>query len=167
MKNLRITFLFSAFCAYFLIACGGNQQATTTKTDSTSTTQIEEIKKEENKPADSVATLAELPGKGTYATYCTVCHQMDGKGVPNMYPPLANKDWVGGDKTRLIKIVLNGLSEPITVNGEKYNAVMASHDFLSDKQIADVLSYVRKSFGNDYEAITEAEVSEVRKNNKK
>jgi mono/diheme cytochrome c family protein len=84
-----------------------------------------------------------------------------------MNPPLVNKEWVGGDKTRLIKVVLNGLSEPITVNGEKYQGVMASHDFLTDKQIANVLTFVRKSFGNDYEAITEEEVAEVRKNNKK
>ncbi|TAG50990.1 MAG: hypothetical protein EAZ27_13970, partial [Cytophagales bacterium] len=89
----------------------------------------------------------ELAGKGVYATYCSVCHQPDGKGIANMNPTLVNKEWVGGDKAKIIKVVLNGLSGKITVDGVPYESVMASHDFLTDKQIADVLTYVRKSFG--------------------
>lgn len=170
MKNFSITFLLGISLSCILVACGGGEPTTnnqeTTKTDKA---KAEEVKKEETTLSNSTTntTVAELPGKGIYTTYCSVCHQADGKGVPNMNPPLVNKEWVGGDKTRLIKVVLNGLNEPITVNGEKYQGVMASHDFLTDKQIADVLTFVRKSFGNDYEVITEEEVAEVRKNNKK
>lgn len=166
MKKITINLLTISVLIYFLVACGGSP----TSTDATNATESKPIEAKEEKPADTVKTEdkpVELAGKGTYSTYCSVCHQADGKGVPGMNPPLANKEWVGGDKTKLIKIVLNGLNEPITVNGEKYQNVMASHDFLNDKQIADVLTYVRKSFGNDFEAITEAEVTEVRKNNKK
>lgn len=164
MRKLILHFFVISTIACFLIACGSSQNTTET------TTETKPVEVKEEKPADTVKTEAQpvaLAGKGTYTTYCSVCHQADGKGVPGMNPPLANKEWVGGDKTKLIKIVLNGLNEPITVNGEKYQNVMASHDFLNDKQIADVLTYVRKSFGNDFEAITEAEVNEVRKNNKK
>ena len=162
MKKSTLHLLIISTLIWFSVACGGGKNANET-TSTTAATQ-------ETKTADTAKTeakTAEVPGKATYGTYCIVCHQADGNGVTGMYPSLVNKDWVGGDKTRLIKIVLNGLSDPITVNGEKYQNVMASHDFLNDKQIADVLSYVRKNFGNDYDPITEAEVAEVRKNNKK
>lgn len=158
MKKVTIKMLAFSALTCFALACGGSQP-TSTESESTEVkateTVGEEVKKEE------------LAGKGVYATYCSVCHQSDGKGVPNMNPPLANKEWVGGEKNRLIKIVLNGLSGKISVDGTPYDNVMASHDFLNDKQIADVLTYVRKSFGNDYEAITEEEVKTVRAENKK
>ncbi len=169
MKNFSVIFLLGITMSCVLIACGGGQTNQTQEIAKVEEVKTEEVRKEETTASDSAAstTTANLPGKGIYATYCSVCHQADGKGVPNMNPPLVNKEWVGGDKTRLIKVVLNGLNEPITVNGVKYQGVMASHDFLTDKQIADVLTFVRKSFGNDYEPITEAEVAEVRKDNKK
>ena len=73
-----------------------------------------------------------------------------------------NSDWVSGDKNRLINIVLKGLQDKIEVNGESYEAVMPANDYLSDKEVADVLTYVRNSFGNKATAITSAEVKAVR-----
>jgi mono/diheme cytochrome c family protein len=108
---------------------------------------------------------AEHPGKVVYNTYCMACHMAEGEGVPGMNPPLSQTEWVLGDKTRLINVVLNGLSEEIVIKGETYNNVMASHSFLTDQQIADVLSYVRQSFGNDATAISVEEVASVRKAN--
>ena len=58
--------------------------------------------------------------------------------------------------------MLQGLNEPIEIKGEIYQNVMASHAFLSDQQIADVLTFVRKSFGNDARAIKPEEVTAVR-----
>ena len=80
-----------------------------------------------------------------------------------MNPPLAGTEYVLGEKDRLIKIVLQGLNEPIEIKGEIYQNVMASHAFLSDQQIADVLTFVRQSFGNDASAISQEEVQKVRK----
>lgn len=105
-------------------------------------------------------------GKVVFNTYCLTCHQADGKGVPNMYPPLVNSEYVSGDKKRLIGIVLNGLQGEIEVDGEVYNNVMASHDFLKDEQVADVLTYIRNSFGNKLPMITPAEVKVVRASKK-
>jgi mono/diheme cytochrome c family protein len=82
-----------------------------------------------------------------------------------MNPPLIDTEYVLGDKERLIKIVLNGLSEPIEIKGEFYQNVMAPHAFLSDQQIADVLTFVRKSWGNDASPVTVSEVAEVRAKN--
>ena len=106
-------------------------------------------------------------GKQIYNTYCLSCHQADGKGVQRLNPPLVNTEFVSGDKKRLIGIVLNGLDGEIEIDGETYNNVMASHDYLNDEQIADVLTYVRNSFGNKYSLVTPAEVKTVRASKKK
>jgi mono/diheme cytochrome c family protein len=100
-------------------------------------------------------------GKIIYETYCLACHQEDGSGVPGMNPPLIKTDWVLGDSTRLIDVVLEGL-KGIEINGDNYSNEMPSHDFLTDNQIADVLTYVRKSFGNQAGAISSEDVKKRR-----
>jgi len=106
-------------------------------------------------------------GKKVFDSYCLSCHQADGNGVPRLNPPLVKTEYVSGDKKKLIGIVLNGLQGEIEVDGETYNNVMASHDFLTDQQIADVLTYVRNSFGNKFSAVTPAEVKTARASAKK
>jgi mono/diheme cytochrome c family protein len=101
-------------------------------------------------------------GKAVYSRICVTCHMADGLGVQRMNPPLNQTDYVLGDKTRLISIVLNGFSEDVEINGERYSNTMPAHDFLKDDEIADVLTYVRNSFGNKASAITSAEVKKVR-----
>ncbi|WNJ19220.1 cytochrome c [Pontibacter sp. G13] len=103
-------------------------------------------------------------GAVVYRQYCMQCHQADGAGVANLNPPLIQTEWVLGDKSRLIGVVLNGLSDPIEINGETFRNVMASHAFLSDQDIADVLTYVRSSFGNEASAVTPEEVMAERLN---
>jgi mono/diheme cytochrome c family protein len=103
-----------------------------------------------------------LNGKKVYDLYCQACHQADGNGVPRLNPPLAGTVYVTGSKTRLIDIVLNGLTDPIEINGEEYNNPMAAHSFLTDQQIADVLTYIRNSFGNKAGAVSVAEVKKQR-----
>lgn len=100
-------------------------------------------------------------GKVVYDQYCLACHMQDGSGAPRMNPPLIKTKFVLGDKKKLIGIVLNGLSG-VEIDGEDYSNVMASHNFLTDQQIADVLTYVRNSFGNKASAVTVAEVKAVR-----
>lgn len=101
------------------------------------------------------------PGQVIYEQNCLTCHQSNGSGVPNLNPPLRQTDWVTGDKTRLINVLLKGLQGQ-EVEGEMYDNVMPAHDFLDDKQIADVLTYVRSNFGNKASAITADEVKKVR-----
>lgn len=102
------------------------------------------------------------PGKKVYNSVCLACHMADGSGVPGMHPPLIESDFVNGDKEELIKITLEGLSGKIEVNGETYNSIMPPHSHLSNKEIADVLTYIRGSFGNNSSEITPEEVEEVR-----
>ncbi len=113
-------------------------------------------------PAASIAR-----GKKVYETYCLACHQADGSGVQRLNPPLIKTSFVLGDKKTLIGIVLNGLDQEIEIDGEVYNNVMASHDFLKDQEIADVLTYVRNSFGNKASAVLPEEVTKQRAVNKK
>lgn len=84
-----------------------------------------------------------------------------------MYPPLQQTDWVVGDEGRLIRLVLNGLAGPVVVNGEEYNNIMPAHGSLSDDQIADVLTFVRQSFGNDASSISADDVHAVRSTNER
>ena len=100
-------------------------------------------------------------GKIIYETYCLACHQEDGSGVPGMNPPLSKTDWVLGDSTRLIGVILKGLKDA-EINGDTYSNEMASHDFLTDKQISEVLTYVRKNFGNNAGAISVEDVKRQR-----
>jgi mono/diheme cytochrome c family protein len=101
-------------------------------------------------------------GKKIYAKECLSCHQADGGGVPRLNPPLSESSWVVGDKKNIIRIVLVGMSDRIPIDGEYYSNTMASHAHLTDQQIADVLTYVRTSFGNKASVVTAAEVKAVR-----
>jgi mono/diheme cytochrome c family protein len=101
-------------------------------------------------------------GKAVYESTCLACHQSNGSGVPGMNPPLKKTKWVLGDKKTLINIVLNGFDKEIEINGKKFNNVMPPQNFLTDQQIADVLTYVRNNFGNKASMVTEADVKKVR-----
>lgn len=103
-----------------------------------------------------------LRGKIVYDAYCSSCHQSDGGGVPRMNPPLINTKYVLGDSKQLIKIVLNGLNTPIEIDGEEYENPMASHSYLTDVQIADVLTFIRNSFGNKASVIQPKEIKLLR-----
>ncbi len=101
-------------------------------------------------------------GKKVYSEQCLSCHQVDGGGVQNMNPPLIKTKWILGDKTKLIQVVLKGMKGETEINGDIYHNVMAPHGDLTDEQIADVLTYVRNSFGNKASAVTPAQVKRVR-----
>ncbi|MDX2245629.1 MAG: c-type cytochrome [Bacteroidia bacterium] len=147
MNKFLSIFLISLF---FLAACGGNtgQQSAEPET---------KPEVAEETPTVSATQLA--AGETVFKTYCMACHMADGMGVPGMNPPLSKTEYVNGDKDRLIGIVLNGLTEPLTINGETYSGIMAPHSFLSDDDIANVLTFVRSNFGNSSGPVTAAEVA--------
>ena len=113
------------------------------------------------KPAVAGPAAAVLKGKSIYTQYCLTCHQADGGGVSGLNPPLTKTDYVLGDKTRLVNVLLNGL-QGVDIDGEPYHNVMPAQAQLTDQQIADVLTYVRSNFGNKASAVTAAEVKTVR-----
>jgi mono/diheme cytochrome c family protein len=105
-------------------------------------------------------------GKLVYDQLCLACHQADATGVPNLNPPLIKTSQVLGDKKALIRIVLMGLDKEIEVNGDYYENVMPPLAYLSDEEIADVLTYVRNSFGNRADAVSATTVKAIREESK-
>ena len=112
---------------------------------------------------DILQTGETYSGRVYYNSYCAACHQGDGKGDNNRFPPLQDSEWVSGDEDRLIDIVLNGLQGEITVNGKTYNNLMPRNDHLDDHAIASILTYIRKRFGNETAPVSALKVAEVRK----
>lgn len=101
-------------------------------------------------------------GKIVYTASCLPCHQADGSGVPNMNPPVIQNSWVLGSKTVLIQQILKGSNGKVEIDGEKFHNTMPAQAHLTNQQIADVLTYVRNSFGNKASIVTPAEVKVTR-----
>ena len=100
-------------------------------------------------------------GHRVYTQVCIACHQANGEGMPGVFPPLAKSDYLMDDKTRSIEVLLRGLQGEITVNGNKFNSVMPALQ-MNDEDVANALTYVRNSWGNQGEQVTPAEVASVR-----
>lgn len=101
-------------------------------------------------------------GKDVYAAQCISCHQEQGEGLEDVFPPLAKSDYLMADKTRSIKQTLHGVSGEIKVNGKIYSGEMTGFD-LTDEEVSDVLNYIRNSWGNKGAAVTPQEVAAARK----
>jgi mono/diheme cytochrome c family protein len=107
--------------------------------------------------------MTQADGQEIYLSRCMSCHQTNGEGVQGVFPPLAESEYVSGDKGVLVRMILNGLSGDVEVKGTTYSGMMPPWGgFLNDEQIAQVLTYIRSSFGNDAEAISTEEVASVR-----
>ena len=104
--------------------------------------------------------------KAVFENTCLACHQADASGVPNLAPPLIKTSFVLGDKTKLINIILNGLKD-VEIDGERYDNPMPAFDYLTDNEVADVLTYVRNNFNNKAGGVKTDEVAIVRKSKKK
>jgi len=121
----------------------------------------------ENPLQSSTLQKSKAAGEKVYKKFCISCHQADGGGVPHLTPPLINTSYVLGDKETMIKILLNGLKN-VDIDEESYsNPMPPLGSVLKDQQIADVLTYVRNTFGNKAAVVTVAEVKEVRSKIKK
>ena len=103
-----------------------------------------------------------MRGAAVYARTCIACHQPTGMGLPPVFPPIANAPIVVGNPELPIKFILQGLMGPITVGGTTYNSMMPPVAGVSDGDIADVLTYVRQSFGNQGNPVSADQVKAVR-----
>ena len=100
-------------------------------------------------------------GKQVYMKTCFACHQAAGQGIPNAFPPLAKSDYLNADVDRAIELVKNGKTGEITVNGQKYNSVMTAQN-ITDLEIADVMTYIYNSWGNNKTNVTVSRVNKVK-----
>lgn len=102
-------------------------------------------------------------GKQVYMNLCFACHQLDGNGLAGVFPPLAKSDYMLADRARAIRTVLKGMTGPVTVNGKPYDSAMPPQEaVLTDRQVADVLTYSFNAWGNEGDAFTTDEVKAIR-----
>jgi cytochrome c6 len=101
------------------------------------------------------------PGERLYANNCLACHQRHGEGVPGVQPALAGTPVPAGDPDELLRWVMFG-ERPAALARGKYSGVMPQFGYLSDADLATLLTYVRASFGNQAAPITPAMVAAAR-----
>lgn len=128
-----------------IVSCGNSNNAQ----GSTETTNAERVKLKQYI----------VQGQKLYTTYCVACHQKEGTGLAQLYPPLANSDYLMADQARAACIIKNGLQGEILVNGVKYNQVMVSNASLTPIEIAEILTYISNSWGNEAGLINVTEVA--------
>jgi mono/diheme cytochrome c family protein len=124
--------------------------------------------KDGSKPTDPPKALAAtdsamVAGKAIYADRCSACHVGNGEGVENLFPklamaPLAN----GADASSMIRVVLAGSRAGATDAAPTAPAMPSLGWALSDDNLANVLTYVRNSWGNAAPAVSSADVKAVR-----
>ena len=104
-------------------------------------------------------------GQKIFAVRCASCHQSNGLGITGQYPPLAGSKWATSDPALISYIILNGLKGEIVVKGETYGTTAAVNMAavpISNREIANVTTYVRQAWGNDASEITTEEVEQFR-----
>lgn len=110
----------------------------------------------------AAAETSATRGAALFLVNCAACHQATGEGIKGIFPPLAQSDYLLADKARSIRIAIQGTSGPLVVNGVEFQGVMPAPAPLEDQQVADILTYVRSAWGNRGDAVTAAEVAQVR-----
>jgi glucose/arabinose dehydrogenase/mono/diheme cytochrome c family protein len=115
-----------------------------------------------NKSISDTAPNNSSTGSQLYTTYCAVCHMADGGGVTGMQPPLKGSARVTGDVDQLIRIVLEGPAKVLPADRPHYSNAMPPWNILTDEQISQILSYVRKTFSEKKDEVTPAQVAKMR-----
>lgn len=104
-----------------------------------------------------------IQGRDLYITRCMSCHQEDGNGVKSLMPPLANSDYLKANQANSAKLIHQGTPDEIIVNNIPYLPSMPAHPDLSNLEIAEVLTYINNSWGNEYGFVDSKKVMEYLK----
>ncbi len=136
---MKFILLSIIFCGFLIVACASKE------------------KDQNDKLKESVER-----GSVIYKDFCVVCHQTNGEGLENTFPPLAKSDYLMNNRQESIKAIKYGQTGKITVNGVIYNNAMAPLG-LYDKETADVMNYITNSWGNkNNKMITVEEVAQLK-----
>ena len=108
------------------------------------------------------------PGASVYIDNCAACHRTDGHGYTRVFPALAgNPVLQSQDPTSLIHIVLKGGTLPATHTAPSTFTMPGFAWRLSDQEVADVVSFIRSSWGNKGEPVKASTVADLRKDDMK
>lgn len=132
---------------------------------------IDYVNNTKNSPDPAVLAKQFPKGVALYQSICQTCHGIDGNGVKSLAPPLNQSEWVTGDKTKLISIVLFGLTGPVIVNKHLYQSPEINGDMpgigydpdMPNEDISQLLSFIRRSWKNRADVVEKEEVDTVRK----
>jgi len=147
MKYILTLFIIASALFYF-ISCGNKSE---TKEPTAQTPVSEET---------TTAKPDFSKGQEIYRTKCIVCHQENGQGIANQFPPLANSDYLLADKKRAVEQVLNGSNKQITVNGIKYTMPMPPQ-VETHEEAVEVVNYILNTWGNNEGIVTLEEVKDI------
>jgi mono/diheme cytochrome c family protein len=103
-------------------------------------------------------------GRIFYTMTCSGCHQANGMGMPGLAPRLAGSEWVIGPPSVPIRIVQHGLQGPIKIGDETWDQEMPAVSGLTDEELAAIITYVRRSFGNEGDPVPTEVVTSERQN---
>jgi len=112
--------------------------------------------------ADERPTRPIDAGYASYIEQCARCHQADGDGVQNLYPPLRGVDGLWVDRERAIRALLAGRSGPTVVDGRLFDHIMPTHGYLANETIATTLTFLLQAWGPGGPAYTPDEIAAVR-----
>ncbi len=104
-------------------------------------------------------------GEKVFKLRCASCHQANGLGIAGQFPPLAESKWATSDPGLISKIIIKGLKGEIQVKGQTYGSNPAQNMVavpINDREIANVVTYVRQAWGNEATEVSEDEVSGFR-----
>jgi len=115
-------------------------------------------------PEKEEENASKLNGEALFTQNCASCHGSNAAGIAGVFPPLINSEWVTNNPSVPVRILLNGLSGQVEVNGQTYQGVMPSFGArLSDAKIAAILNYLRSQSNEDLPSISQDEVVQIRK----
>ena len=113
-------------------------------------------------PLGAADQAAFAEGQSLFRGACAACHQNHGRGLAGLAPPLVDSEWVLGPESRLIRLVLKGLHGPVSVGGKAYNLDMPAMGFFDDRQLAAILTYIRREWDHGAAPVTERSVAAER-----
>ncbi len=103
-------------------------------------------------------------GEQLYVQHCSNCHQLEGNGLGQLYPPLDSSDYMLEDVDRTICLIKNGLKGEIVVNGKDYNLEMPANEKLTNIEVAEIATYIYNAWGNQHGLISVTEVNRIIEN---
>ena len=95
--------------------------------------------------------------------HCMGCHGADGLGAGGTYPPLDGSPIVLGEPGVLARVLLHGLEGPVTIGDRTWDSAMVKAPFRTDDELAAVMTYIRRAWGNTADPIAPSEIARVRK----